>query len=84
MEDVHFTPTQQRILKVLSDGLSHSKSDLVACLGDDRAGPNTLSVHLTLLRRLLRPHGQDIVCEFRYGHLYRHIRLLHSANDGRR
>lgn len=78
-----FTPTQYRILKVLSDGLDHKKGELKAVLDDEMAGDNALSVHLTYLRKRLRPRGEDIVCVAR-GHgryFYRHVRLIAPSSQ---
>ncbi len=57
-----FTPTQERLLDVLADGQSHQKNDLMAAIGTE-ATSSLLRVHLTFLRRKLRPMGQDVVCE---------------------
>jgi hypothetical protein len=80
-----FTPTQQRMMNVLSDGLPHSLKELVACLDYELASPRGVAVHITFLRRKLRPIGQDVSCE-RLNHIsyYRLVRLMHSANDGYR
>lgn len=76
-----FTPTQQRLLRVLSDGQDHSAEELRAVLGDDMAGRSALSVHLTYLRKKLQRQGQDVVCLFRHGFFYRHVRLLADPYD---
>ena len=80
-----FTPTQQRILNVLSDGMPHTKEEMRDCLNDELSGGNNLRVHLTYLRKKLRTVGQTIVYEFQWPNkmLYRHVRLLASANDGK-
>ena len=80
-----FTPTQLRILQVLSDGLQHTRAELIACLCDDLCGKGVVATHLTYLRAKLRPMGQDVVCEAVGRSVkYRHVRLLHSSNDGKR
>ncbi len=81
-----YTPTQQRLLSVLADGLSHTRAELRACINDELAGPGALWSHLHLLRKRLRPSGEDVICELRNGRIicYRHVRLLASSTDGKR
>lgn len=75
----HFTPTEQRMLKILSDGFPHHKSELQACLYDEES---TIRQHIYNIRAKLRPRGEDIVCELRlHGIHYRHVRLLASPYD---
>lgn len=76
-----FTPTQQRMVDLLSDGLPHSRHELHACLNDELQPLIHITPHLTLIRKVLRPKGQDIICEIynRTVH-YRHVRLLHNPN----
>ena len=79
-----FTPTQQRLLKLLSDGMPHTRKELVKCLDDELTSLDTVNVHISYLRRKLRPIGQDIICEMgsSYKLGYRHVRLLRSPVDG--
>lgn len=81
-QEPKFTPTQTRILEVLSDGLMHPKCQLQACLNDDMATDRTLSVHLTYLRQILNPRGEDIVFINAgiKGRGYRHIRYISSTS----
>lgn len=74
-----YTPTEQRILTVLSDGQAHPRKELLACLNDDMAVAHTLRHHIRNIRRKL-PEGQTIVFEvgFQFKPYYRHIRLLCS------
>ncbi len=73
-----FTPTQQRIVDVLSDGKPHRKQELVSCLWDELGNSSTVAVHICAIRKLLPP-GEDIVCVVRYqSAYYQHIRLLRS------
>jgi hypothetical protein len=72
-----FTPTQRRILAVLSDGLPHTPGELHACLDDELAGRNAVQFHLSKLRKTLREVGQDVICEYYQRRFtYRHVRLL--------
>lgn len=80
-----FTPTQQRILELLSDGLRHKRDEVLACLGDDMASLDTMQIHIVYLRKKLNPKGTDIVCQvYNGGYYYRHIRMLVNPNDGKR
>lgn len=78
-----FTPTETKLLNVLSDGQAHTREELRVCLTDELVGPKALSVHIYRIRKMLNTRGETIVCEFRYRkYYYRHVRLLASAVDG--
>lgn len=82
-----YTPTQQRILAKLSDGLPHSKTELLTCFDDPMTEKSALVTMIGSIRKRLQPIGQDIVCRANGGGRkldYQHIRLLHSPNDGTR
>ena len=68
-----FTPTQRKILDVLSDGQGHSTEELRKCLWDELTDVSTVRVHLTQMRAKLRPIGQDILYR---DSMYRHVRLV--------
>jgi hypothetical protein len=51
MSDVKFSPAQERLLRVLGDGLLHSKHDL--CKAARVSSENSLCVQLSMLRRKL-------------------------------
>jgi hypothetical protein len=71
-----FTPTQRKILAVLSDFGDHPIEELVACLPDDLGDRNNIHAHLTALRGRLRPRAQDIQSMRLNGRtFYRHVRL---------
>lgn len=86
-----FTRTQSAMLDVLADGMPHTRMELHACL-DDELGPlSNICMHISNIRKILRPKGQDIVCELVHVTIkggskiqYRHVRLLASAYDGRK
>lgn len=59
-----FTETQRKILDVLSDGMPHTKDELHACLSDELAALSAVDFHLTGIRKVIRPVGQDIICQF--------------------
>lgn len=75
-----FTPTEVKILAVLSDGMPHTREELHGCLMDELGDLSNVKVHITYLRRKLRPMGQDIVyyCHTRREMRYRHVRLLNT------
>lgn len=80
---MEFSPTQTRMLILLSDGRPHTKEELHGCLWDELSKKSAINYHLLLLRKLLRTRGEDIICEFsRRRRVYRHVRLLSSAYDG--
>lgn len=61
---MHFSPTQQRIVDLLSDGLLHSKEEIYGMLLTANS-VNHIQMHISNIRRVLRPHGQDIICRQR-------------------
>ena len=74
-----FTPTEQRILAILADGMAHTRQELHGCLYDELGGPGNLRVHICNIRKKLLRVGQTILCElYRGSPHYRHVRLLAS------
>ena len=81
-KDKPFTPTEQRLLTILSDGMPHKRSELLAVLPDELGGFGNVRKHLTQIRKRLRPRGEDVICEFyQRSYYYRHVRLLKSSNE---
>lgn len=75
----------EKMLALLADGMPHLRRDLHDCLYDDSGKLSNIQVHISNLRRQLRPRGQDIVCEITpKGIAYRQVRLLASPYDGRK
>lgn len=58
-----FTPTEQRLLAVLGDGMKHTRNEMLAAL-DEMADRKALSQRVFHLRRKLRLVGHDIAVEF--------------------
>lgn len=62
-----FTPTQARIMRLLSDGLPHhGKTEIKPLLPDgELAGPNAVNFHVSALRKKLHAMGKNetILCE---------------------
>lgn len=72
-----YTPTQRKMLAVLSDGLPHSKAELHSCLHDDLGAVENIQIHLTNIRKRIRPKGEDILTQFIDRRLhYRLVRLI--------
>ncbi len=72
-----FTPTQQRILELLEDGMPHHRKELIACLNDELADRILLNQRLCALRKKLRPEGHEIICELGKKTIwYRHVLLI--------
>ena len=79
-----FTPTEHRMLELLSDGLRHTREELHACLFDDLAELASIQPHICRIRKRLVGRGEDILCVARnQTYFYQHVRLLCSPNDGR-
>ena len=80
-----FTPTQARLFNVVSDGLPHQRAELLEAMQDSESTYRAVAVHMVAIRKVLRPKGQDIICELRNRRIYyRYVRLMHSAYDGKR
>lgn len=77
-----YTPTQRKMLAVLSDGLPHPRAELHACLNDELQPHDHIHPHLDGIRKHIRPKGQDIICQLLNKRCcYRLIRLLAGPND---
>lgn len=57
------SPTQKRILTLLSDSQVHTREELQACLWDKLGSPMNIHYHITCLRKRLRSRDQEIVCK---------------------
>lgn len=82
---VRLTPTERRMLTMLSDGMPHDREELQKCLWDDRGDKVNIKPHLSRIRRVLRLDGEDVICEF-FGRTlnYRHIILVNPEKAKRR
>jgi DNA-binding CsgD family transcriptional regulator len=60
LDTTGLSPTQYKMLQVLSDGQDHLKQELADCLSDPLG--TDISHHLKAIRKLLRLQGQDIAC----------------------
>jgi DNA-binding response OmpR family regulator len=71
------TPTESRLMAVMSDGQLHTLESLKVHLNEEEYSSNeTVQRHISNLRTLLRPKGKDIV-NYR-GEGYRMVRLLNT------
>ena len=77
--------TQIKLLGILADGMPHSIQELHTAIPDELSSPRAVITHISKLRKVLRPKGEDIICEYaKRRRFYRQIRLLASATDGKR
>ena len=80
--EVSFTPTEQRILLLLSDGRHHLKTELKDCLNDDLQSTNNIGVYIHRLRKKLHKINQDLACEQRFMKSYvRLVRVFKAVDD---
>jgi hypothetical protein len=78
---IQYTPIQQRIIDLLSDGLPHERRDMLKCINPNSKNLNGLAVHIAFLRSKVRELRQDIVTELRRGGIYyRMVILLPTCN----
>jgi len=80
MDHNGFSPTQRRMLEVLSDGQPHAKSELHKACGP--CSEKTVVVHIFNLRKKLQRHGHDVACRrVRSRWCYQHVRLLAPSDE---
>lgn len=76
-----FTATEQRIMDLLADGKRHTRDELFSCLEDEMQKKDNVNVHLTYIRRKIRPVGHDIISISQQGTTYyQHVTLV-STDD---
>lgn len=84
IDSLVLTPVEKRMMRLLNDGMVHTKEELRTCLVDDLAtNVANISNHIGNIRKKIRRHGHDIVCESIRGTKlgYRHVRLLRDSDD---
>jgi hypothetical protein len=80
-----YTITQEKMLKILSDGLPHQDRELHTCLYDGQGEVSNIQPHLTAIRTKIRRNGFDVMCVRQNGDTwYRMVPLMASAHDGRK
>jgi hypothetical protein len=68
------------MLEILADGEAHERRELHACCGPSDL--TQVSNHIVELRKVLKPYGMTIVCEYAYRkYHYRQVRLLRSQKE---
>lgn len=79
-----YTPTEQRIINMLSDGQSHTTAELKTCLDDELASASAVRFHISNIRQRLRPKGEDIVyvMHFQRKLAYRHVKSIAPPTVG--
>ena len=78
-----FTPTEQRILALLRDGKSHTKTEIKeTCIdGDGYASDNTLWMHMSNLRRKLKDRNETVVAVIKHRMTYyQHFRYISTSD----
>jgi hypothetical protein len=75
LDNIRWTPTQQRIMDVLADGEEHARKEILQTIDSQiYVARGTLSKHLWIIRKLINPYGHDIICRStQYGVWYRHV-----------
>lgn len=63
LEETRFTPVQRAIMDVLSDGKPHTKEELKSCLWDDMGVSKTVIIHISNIRKIIRPLGYIITIQ---------------------
>lgn len=76
-----FTPTQQRIVDLLSDGDAHTLEEVRLCLLDTEADSNNVYFHINQLRQRLRARNKGIRTERINGMgYYRLVRVVPNTS----
>lgn len=76
---MHYTPTEQRMIELLSDGLPHDRQELLEV--SQLTDLHCMAVSIMRLRPKLRALGQEIDTVLWRGSIaYRHIVLLSGTN----
>lgn len=79
-DPLKFTPQDLRVLGVLSDGLPHSREEILANMIDPLSDVSVVKNQISLIRKKMssRGTGHTIVCEMGYKRVlkYRHVRLI--------
>lgn len=63
MTDTAFTPTQAKILALLSDGRPHTRAEIRRLLPDEYAKTAAIRKHIHRIRQSL-PEGEEIRCVY--------------------
>jgi len=78
MKSNGFTPTEKRIMDLLSDGERHARAEVHSLINDELSDLNNMRLHILNLRKKL-PEGEAVLCEISgYKTFYRHVKLIKS------
>lgn len=78
-----FTNVESRMMELLGDGHPHRPDELHTCLWDREGPVSNVNIHISNLRKKLRPTGQDIICQQLDGRShFRLVRLTASHARG--
>lgn len=78
----HFTPTERKIIHLLSDGRRHLNIEVARVVDPEVLSTKGLKMHFKNLRSKLNPIGQEIVCIRYFGkYYYQHVRFLKNPNE---
>ena len=73
-----FSPTEQRIMNLLADGLWHDRREIKLLIGDELAGMQNVSKHILSAKKKIAK-SQDVLCVIIGRQIgYRWVRLLLS------
>lgn len=76
-----YSPSQQAMIDIFSDGEPHGKTELLEALAGYVSSPGALRKALCMLRKRL-PKDQTILCLLRNRRIfYQHVRLLSPPPD---
>ena len=79
-----YTPTEKRIINLLSDGRAHSREEIHELLEDELSPLSAINYHITNLRSKVKGRGLIILCvSVRRNLRYQLVRELSSPYDGR-
>ncbi len=78
--EITLNSVQQRMLELLKDGREHRREELHSCLTDKLGSLTNICAHLSTIRKVLRPNGQEILCEYAHRTFcYRLVNLVGVA-----
>lgn len=75
------TQVQRDMLTILQDGRIHSVEELHTCLHDELQPIAHVQMHISSLRKLLRPNGLDVVCRVGNPSSYVLMRRMAGARE---
>jgi DNA-binding response OmpR family regulator len=71
-----YNTVQQKMLRLLSDGMRHTAKELYNCLYDEEGAASNIHIHLNRIRRKLKERGETIVfVRVNKVSYYQHVKL---------